>query len=739
MNYCYKELVALGSWLYLWSVLHTNVINSFEICKCFFTFVYMKILFLAPHLSTGGMPAFLLKRIETLQKYTDADVYVVEFKNYSSEYVVQKNKINKLTQVITLGTDKMMLIDVIQDLHIDVVHVDEMIEGFDSHNQVPEELMRALYAPDRTWRIVETCHNVWFNPDQSKRYHPDAYAFCTPYHLQTFANMQSPKYVLEFPIEDKRQTYNWQDAFTELEFDEAKEHVVNVGLWTPGKNQKEAVEIARRMPDVQFHFVGNQAVNFQEYWEPIMADLPANCKVWGEREDAWKFMLASDVFMFNSTWECNPLVVREAVSYGCKILARNLPQYCGMFDEYITPIDENNLKAQLIKALDEPMQYEIPEGQEEEFAKLHDEMYRAVCKAAPYKQPITITNYCVGQPFLEIKGSSESIFNVRFYDEAGELHYQNNIACNSWVRLNRSYYTKWNVTVRENDELVYESTLDYTGKRVYIAFDSKSLGDTIAWIPYCLEFKQKHNCHVIVSTFRNNLFQDVYPELEFVEPGTNVQNIMGMYTLGWFYDSNKEPELPNTIPLQKAATNILGLQYREVVPRISFSPSKRPYDNYITIATNSTAGCKFWTRESWQELINHYHKKGYKIVNVSLEDNPFDNCLVPEDKSIENTMNLIYYSKFFVGLSSGLSWLAWALRKEVVMISNFTQADHEFECIRVTNTSVCHGCWNDPQYKFDRGDWNWCPVNKGTDRQFECQTSITSQMVIDKINSEMIG
>jgi autotransporter strand-loop-strand O-heptosyltransferase len=469
-----------------------------------------------------------------------------------------------------------------------------------------------------------------------------------------------------------------------------------------------------------------------------MADLPANCKVWGERDDIHKFLLACDVFMFNSTWECNPLVLREAVSYGCKILARNLPQYCGMFDEYITPIDENNLKAQLIEALDEPMQYEIPVGQEEEFAKLHDEMYRAVCKAAPYKQPITITNYCVGQPFLEIKGSSESIFNVRFYDESGELHYQNNIACNSWVRLNRSYYTKWNVTVKENDELVYESTLDYTGKRVYIAFDSKSLGDTIAWIPYCLEFKQKHNCHVIVSTFRNNLFQDVYPELEFVEPGTNVQNIMGMYTLGWFYDSNKEPELPNTIPLQKAATNILGLEYQEIVPRINFSPGKRPYKNYITIATNSTAGCKFWTREAWQELINHYHDKGYKVVNVSLEDNPFDNCIVPEDKSIENTMNLIHYSSFFIGLSSGLSWLAWALRKEVVMISNFTQKDHEFECIRVTNTKVCHGCWNDPQYKFDRGDWNWCPVNKGTDKQFECQTSITAQMVIDKIEEVIL-
>ena len=59
----------------------------------------IKLLYLTPHLSTGGMPAFLLKRIETLQKYTDANVYVVEFKNYSSEYVVQKNKIEKLCNV----------------------------------------------------------------------------------------------------------------------------------------------------------------------------------------------------------------------------------------------------------------------------------------------------------------------------------------------------------------------------------------------------------------------------------------------------------------------------------------------------------------------------------------------------------------------------------------------------------------------------------------------------------------
>ena len=350
------------------------------------------------------------------------------------------------------------------------------------------------------------------------------------------------------------------------------------------------------------------------------------------------------------------------------------------------------------------------------------------------KQPVSITQHFVKNPFLEIRGTSDSSYRVQFFDENNNIHYDSVINCNSWVRLNRSYYTKWRAVVTENDkDIIYESTLNYTEKRVYIALESKSLGDTIAWIPYVLEFKNKHNCHVIISTFKNNMFKNVYPELEFVEPGANVENITGMYNVGWFYNTDGEPEIPNTIPLQKAATNILGLNYQEIIPRIDFTPSKKPHKKYITIATNSTAGCKFWTREYWQELINYYHNKGYKIVNTSLEDNPFDNCLVLDDKSMYNTMNTIYYSDFFIGLSSGLSWLAWALKKDVIMISNFTEENHEFKCIRVTNTNVCHGCWNNPNFKFDKGDWDWCPVHKNTERHYECHKSITPEMVINEI------
>jgi hypothetical protein len=32
----------------------------------------------------------------------------------------------------------------------------------------------------------------------------------------------------------------------------------------------------------------------------------------------------------------------------------------------------------------------------------------------------------------------------------------------------------------------------------------------------------------------------------------------------------------------------------------------------------------------------------------------------------------------------------------------------------------------------------WCPVNKGTDRQFECTTKITPEMVFDAITKNFM-
>lgn len=690
----------------------------------------MKILYLAPHLSTGGMPAFLLKTIETLKD--DVEICVVEYACHSLDYVVQRNAIMNLVPVHTLHEDKMKLFTVIEEFKPDVIHIHEPSERLD------RKMITKLYDNNRTYRIVETCHDVSFNPDEEKIFHPDYYAFCTPYHVDTFGNMPSMYSIIEFPIDNYRLSEeDVHETKIALGMNLKMKHVVNVGLWTPGKNQGEMLELARQMPDVAFHFIGNQAINFKHYWGPLMNDVPENVKIWGERNDADRFIDAADVFMFNSTWECNPLVLREAISKGKKILARDLPQYKNMFTRYITNLDPRKLKNQLEDLLIDKTTYDILKNNTtDNFRNKLMSLYRVVTEFDIMKNDVKdykITQHFVGQPFIEITGTSDSNFTIEFYDETDNLFHRDVVKINHWVRLSREYYTQWTTKVYKDDELVYTNLLNYADQRVYIAFDSSSLGDNIAWMPYVEEFRKKHNCKMIVSTFKNFLFESQYPEIEFVEPGSLVPNLYGMYKIGWFYDSNKEPVLPNTIPLQQAATNILGLDYTEIRPEIIGKEESVVVMPYVTIATNSTAGCKFWTREGWQEVINYLHGEGYLVFNTSKESNPFDNCQTLVDTSLPRTMSAIYNSKFFIGLSSGLSWLAWALETPVIMISNFTEEGHEFSCHRVTNTNVCHGCWNDPQFKFDRGNWTWCPINEGTDNQFICHTSITSEMVIKEI------
>jgi hypothetical protein len=70
------------------------------------------------------------------------------------------------------------------------------------------------------------------------------------------------------------------------------------------------------------------------------------------------------------------------------------------------------------------------------------------------------------------------------------------------------------------------------------------------------------------------------------------------------------------------------------------------------------------------------------------------------------------------------------------MISGFSSDDHEFQnnVTRISNL-VCVKCWNDPVFTFDGGDWNWCPVYKGTEKQHICQKSITVKQVYDKIKT----
>jgi autotransporter strand-loop-strand O-heptosyltransferase len=744
----------------------------------------IKLLYLTPHLSTGGMPQFVLKRIQSLQKYKDQiEIFLVEYSQFSDTYVVQRNEIIKLLgddHFFSLGdtTDtkrKYQLIDIIKNNNIDIIHSEEMLEGFESFNKIPLPLLNQLYSNDRTWRMVETCHNVWFNPQTHKKFNPDAYSFVTPYHLEeTFSNEKPMKFLSLYPIEDKvTEILNKNEIYgqfnqvpliekikvrNELGLDMFKTHVLNVGLWTSGKNQGEGVEIARELiesnPDIEFHFIGNQAPNFEDYWGPIMKNLPSNVRVWGERNNVDKFMTACDILMFNSTWECNPLVVRESINYGMKILTRNLPQYMGMFDGYITPIegDVKNISKQLVELIESKDVYSIIPDKtfgEDLLSMYQMVMNENITENKPLIKDYTFVRHYVTQPYFEVQGTTENKLKIKFYD-GDFLSYQNELSINSWVRLNKEYFIPWRTTVEENGEIIYDESLNLKDKRVYISFGSKSLGDTMAWIPYCEVFRKKHDCKLIVSTFLNSLFKDQYPNIEFVEPGDLVPNIHAQYRLGWFYtdegtfDTNKHPNDFKTIPLQKTATDILGLDYVEIRPELKL-PNK-PKKKKVGIGFHSTAQAKYWNNSNgWQPVIDYLNNLGYECMIYSKEGDGYMGNNYPKGVTIYKGGNLqeviddLSQCQFFIGLGSGLSWLAWACKLPVVLISGFSErwAEINLDTYRVINESVCHGCFN--KERLDAGDWNWCPLHKNTNRMFECTKQITSEMVIKEINKIMNG
>ena len=351
-------------------------------------------------------------------------------------------------------------------------------------------------------------------------------------------------------------------------------------------------------------------------------------------------------------------------------------------------------------------------------------------------------------PRVNISCESDTKVNVEFYEDNGDLIYRAVLTNNMFASISREYHSNFYIKIYDefNEDLVRP---DFTGKRVYIHLDSSSLGDTIAWFPQVAEFGKEHACHLICSTFNNKFFAGRYPEVEFVEPGTTVPDLYKMFTIGWFYkengeiDYNKNPLDFRDQHLQKTASDILGLKFSEIRPKLDFEAQPRPVSKkYFCIANHSTAQAKYWNNpDGWQDVVDYLVSENYEVIILSREDDGYMGNPDPkggiklQNKTLLEISNYIYHAEGFIGLGSGLSWLAWALNKKVILISGFSKPVCEMtECIRIfvpENENFCSGCFN--EFKFDQGDWNWCPRHKGTDRQFECTKSISSERVINGI------
>tara|TARA_R110002074_G_scaffold56174_3_gene138880 strand:- start:2848 stop:4827 length:1980 start_codon:yes stop_codon:yes gene_type:complete len=313
-----------------------------------------KLLYIAPHLSTGGLPQYLVKKIELLKQ--DFEIYLVEWVDCTGGvFVVQRDKIINLikpNQFYTLGEDKTQLLNIVKNINPNIIHLEEIPEYF-----MDSDIAQKIYSTDRKYHIVETSHDSSFDTTQ-KQYFPDKFMFVSDWQIQQYKDLNIPKVLIEYPIEYINRP-NRTESLIALDLDPTKKHILHVGLFTPRKNQKEFFKYAKSLPEYEFHCLGNQADNFQSYWKPLMDGKPSNLTWWGERADVDKFYESMDLFLFtsrgtNNDKETMPLVIREALSNKIPQLLYNLPVYLNYFDKFDSikylEYEDFNQNCELIKS-----------------------------------------------------------------------------------------------------------------------------------------------------------------------------------------------------------------------------------------------------------------------------------------------------------------------------------------------------------------------------------------------------
>lgn len=316
------------------------------------------------------------------------------------------------------------------------------------------------------------------------------------------------------------------------------------------------------------------------------------------------------------------------------------------------------------------------------------------------------------------------------------------------VLTDARYYIPWRVEVWQGEQMVFSHTMELRGRRVYVQFMSGALGDSIAWLPYVEEFRKRQDCEIWVSMSREvaDLFREVYPKLRFVAPGERPGAFYASYYLGCFFPPENRVDQPSSWKIagvQGAAANILGLPPAPIRPDLRRECPRTVEEPYVCIATQATAQAKYWNNpEGWFELISWLKGKGYRVLCID-KDRFYGNGWhfngIPwgaEDftgaRPLRERLELLIHADFFVGLGSGLSWLAWAAGIPVVLISGFSLPHTEFPTpYRIINYNVCNGCWEDDRYAFAHDDFFWCPRHEGDgERQFECTRMINHIQVI---------
>jgi len=331
--------------------------------------------------------------------------------------------------------------------------------------------------------------------------------------------------------------------------------------------------------------------------------------------------------------------------------------------------------------------------------------------------------------------------------DTGNILFQTELKAGRINSIKR-YFIRFRLEVWQNGESLLAHDYSARDRDVLIQFPVGTLGDPLGWFPYAVKFQERHGCRLTCALGDKliALLRDAYPQITFLtHDEVKPENYYATYSIGLFFDDKDQVLQPcdfRHVGLHRTAGYILGVDPSEKPPRISLRDDRRPVtEPYVCVAVQSTTQCKYWNNPNgWREVVAFLNQAGYRVICIDQKPTHGTGLIwnhIPNgaeddtgDKPLQERARWLKHAEFFVGLSSGLSWLAWAVGTPVVMISGCTHPTNEFETpYRVINYHTCNSCWNDVRVRFDHKDFLWCPRHKDTPRQFECTRLITAEQV----------
>lgn len=383
---------------------------------------------------------------------------------------------------------------------------------------------------------------------------------------------------------------------------------------------------------------------------------------------------------------------------------------------------------------------------------------------------------------------TDAVWKLQVWDAVtGDFLLETMMPSKSYWACPFKYYIKYKV--RMTSPLgVFEHTMDLHDEVVAFKMAHNTLGDCIAYFSQVIPFVELRKCkaRIYAQQWFIDIFKPSYSNFEFVtlQQEESMSQPYATYYLGLFHDPAMTRFWQKVSfkqkGLQHQAAHILGLpdHFDPNPPMVECTAGSQIDGDYIVIASGGSKACKVWNNPlGWDAVISWAKQCGYKVVCIDqakvigtpgmFYSRP-EGCIdLIGDIPLQDRINTIANAKAFIGMASGLAWLAWCCNVPVVMISGFSRPSAEFYTpYRVYNEYCeCLDCWGDENIIFHMHTWEWCPridkqmlevdnrIAQATDasernellmkrqelsaKKFTCTFSISAQQVINKLQEAL--